>query len=37
VDILLRRSDLPAARHALEAAGFVYRHSSGIDMFLDGP
>jgi len=34
---LLRRSDLPAARHALEAAGFVYRHSSGIDMFLDGP
>jgi hypothetical protein len=37
VDILLRRSDLPAARHALEAAGFIYRHTSGIDMFLDGP
>jgi hypothetical protein len=37
VDILLRREDLPAARQALEAAGFVYRHSSGIDMFLDGP
>jgi hypothetical protein len=37
VDILLRREDLAAAQQALEAAGFVYRHSSGIDMFLDGP
>jgi hypothetical protein len=37
VDILLRREDLDAARQALEQAGFVYRHSSGIDMFLDGP
>ncbi|MBI1312121.1 hypothetical protein GC176_12590 [bacterium] len=37
VDIQLRRSDLPAARAALEAAGFVYRHAGGIDMFLDGP
>ena len=37
VDILLRRGDLPAAVAALEAAGFVYRHSAGIDMFLDGP
>lgn len=37
VDILLRRSDLPAAREALEAEGFVHRHSAGIDMFLDGP
>ena len=37
VDLLLRRSDLPAARAALEQAGFVYRHSAGIDMFLDGP
>src|SRR5687767_5087783 len=37
VDILLRREDLPAARQALDAAGFMYRHSSGIDMFLDGP
>jgi hypothetical protein len=36
VDILIRRQDLPAARAALEAAGFVYRHSAGIDMFLDG-
>lgn len=37
VDILLRREDLDAARQALEQAGFVYRHSAGIDMFLDGP
>ena len=37
VDILLRRSDLDLARQALERAGFVFRHSSGIDMFLDGP
>ena len=37
VDILLRRADLEAAKQALEAAGFSYRHSSSIDMFLDGP
>jgi len=37
VDILLRRSDLEAAKTALAEAGFVYRHSFGIDMFLDGP
>jgi hypothetical protein len=37
VDILLRRADLPAARTALEQAGFVYRHAAGIDRFLDGP
>ena len=43
VDILLRRSDLPAAQRALEAAGFVYRRVSslaqpgGLDLFLDGP
>lgn len=37
VDILIRRSDLPAVTAALSAAGFVYRHSAGIDMFLDGP
>lgn len=37
VDILLRRADLDAAKRAMEAAGFVYRHASGIDMFLDGP
>lgn len=43
VDILLRRSDFDAAKRALEAAGFTYRHvaslgqSVGIDLFLDGP
>ena len=37
VDILFSRSDLDAARAALEQAGFVYRHVAGIDMFLDGP
>lgn len=36
VDILLRRADLPRAKVALEAAGFIYRHSAGMDMFLDG-
>ena len=35
MDILLRREDLPAAIAAMESAGFVYRHSAGIDMFLD--
>ncbi len=37
VDIILRRDDLFAARNALEAAGFVYRHAANIDVFLDGP
>jgi hypothetical protein len=37
VDILLRRSDLSAAKAALEKAGFIYRHVAGVDMFLDGP
>jgi hypothetical protein len=37
VDILLRRSDLERAKEALAPAGFIYRHSSGVDMFLDGP
>ena len=37
VDILLRRSDFPRVIEAMEQAGFVYRHSAGIDMFLDGP
>jgi hypothetical protein len=41
VDILLRRSDLEAARLALESAGFVYRkvaslgQSEGLHLFLD--
>ena len=37
VDILIRREDLPAAKIAMEAAGFIYRHAASIDMFLDGP
>ena len=37
VDLLIRRSDLPAAKGALEAVGFIYRHVKSIDMFLDGP
>jgi hypothetical protein len=37
VDVLLRRSDFPAAVAAMERAGFVYRHAKGVDMFLDGP
>ena len=37
VDIVLRRTDLEAAKTALAGAGFVYRHSPSIDMFLDGP
>lgn len=36
VDIVLRRADLPAARNALEQAGFIYRHAAGLEMFLDG-
>jgi hypothetical protein len=35
VDILIRRTDLQAARAALEASGFVYRHSAGLDVFLE--
>lgn len=37
VDILIRRQDLSAAKAALEAAGFAYRHVAGVDVFLDGP
>src|SRR5260221_7536410 len=37
VDILLRRSDWPAAVAAMESAGFIHRHVKGIDMCLDGP
>ena len=36
VDILLNRTDLEAAKVAMEAAGFIFRHVKGIDMFLDG-
>jgi hypothetical protein len=37
VDILIRRSDLDAVRAALTSVGFAYKHSSGVDLFLDGP
>lgn len=37
VDIMLREEDLDAAKIALAQAGFVYRHSAGVDFFLDGP
>jgi len=37
VDLLVRRIDLPAARAALEAAGFVYYQLLDVDMFIDGP
>lgn len=37
VDILLRRADLERAKEAMGKAGFLYRHSASIDMFLDGP
>lgn len=37
VDMLMRREDLPRAIEAMTAAGFIYRHAAGIDMFLDGP
>jgi hypothetical protein len=37
VDILLRRSELEAAKAALAPAGFVYVRTFEVDMFLDGP
>lgn len=35
VDVLIRRADFDAAKKALEHAGFVHRHASGLDLFLD--
>src|ERR1700691_1557753 len=37
VDLLVRRVDLPAARAALEAAGFVYHQILDVATFIDGP
>src|SRR5437660_3331140 len=37
VDLLIQRSDLPAVRAVLEAAGFVYYQLLDVDMFIDGP
>jgi hypothetical protein len=37
VDLLLNRKDLAAAAVALEASGFLRRHVTGIELFLNGP
>lgn len=37
VDLVIRRTDLEAAKAALAREGFVYRHAASVDMFLDGP
>ncbi|HUG19733.1 MAG TPA: hypothetical protein VMM56_12185 [Planctomycetaceae bacterium] len=37
VDLILNRDELPAAIAVLDKAGFIYRHSCGVSMFLDGP
>jgi hypothetical protein len=37
VDILIRRTDFPAARACLEAVGFIYHELLDIDTFIDGP
>lgn len=37
VDVLIRRSDLEAAKIALHSVGFIYRHVASTDRFLDGP
>lgn len=36
VEVMVRRPDLPAARRALESAGFVYRTYDGKILFPDG-
>ncbi|XAL98938.1 nucleotidyltransferase family protein [Phycisphaeraceae bacterium D3-23] len=35
VDLLVRRADLDAIKDAMDAAGFVFRQSAGLTMFLD--
>src|SRR5262249_2482897 len=37
IDLLIRRTDLPAVRAALEGVGFVYYQLLDVDMFIDGP
>lgn len=37
VDIILNEGDIEKAISALSAVGFIYRRSSGVSMFLDGP
>ena len=36
VDLLVRRADFARVKAALESAGFVSRHSAGVEMFLEG-
>jgi len=37
VDLLVSRDDLDAIKTALAEAGFTFRHTAGLTMFLDGP
>lgn len=37
VDILIPRAAFDAAKAAMEAAGFVFAHVYGVDLFIDGP
>ncbi|MCO6457217.1 MAG: nucleotidyltransferase family protein [Pirellulaceae bacterium] len=37
VDILVRPQDLPALKDAMTAAGFHYRQTAGLDMFVEHP
>lgn len=37
VDVLFDRGEFDRVRRSLESAGFVYRHTAGVDLFLDGP
>jgi hypothetical protein len=37
VDILIRRSDLPAVIEVMKNAGFIFQSTLNVDMFLDGP
>lgn len=37
VDVLIRPEDMPKLREAMEAAGFHYRQTSGLDMFVEDP
>ena len=36
VDIILNRTDLERAVHALKKVGFIFRHAAQVTMFLDG-
>ncbi|MCE9563100.1 MAG: hypothetical protein K8U57_13740 [Planctomycetes bacterium] len=37
VDILIQRADLDAVKVAMQANGFIFASSYGVDFFLDGP